>query len=104
MVESRCETLNRGAKKSLCWHEDAARAHREKTPDERVEVRGKPRDLHTQTQRSRDKSGERESASDSTLVVGGGRSVTLLDREKESGAHNFPDHEHNESDTSAHHS
>ena len=30
--------------------------------------------------------------------------MTLLDREKESGAHNFPDHEHNESDSSAHHS
>ena len=75
-----------------------------KTPDERVGVRGKPRGFHTQTHRSRDTSGERESASDSTLGVGGGRSVTLLDRDKESGAHNFPDHEHNESDTSAHHS
>ena len=41
-----------------------------KTPDERVEVRGKPRDLHTQTQRSRDKSGERESAADPTLGWG----------------------------------
>ena len=30
----------------------------------------------------------------------GGRSVTLLDREKEWGAHNFPDHEHNASDIS----
>ena len=44
-------------------------------------VRGMPRDLHTQTQRSRDKSGGRESASDPTLGEGSGRSVTLLDQE-----------------------
>ena len=91
MVGSRCETLNRRSQVvAVLARRCSTGAQSVKTPDERVGVRGKPRDLHTQTQRSRDKSGERESASDSTLGVGGGRSVTLLEPREGVGCAQLP--------------